>query len=62
MSASLHFILLYSSIVCLIVALMSFVVTAALDPGYLKKKFDFIQLVQEFLEADKDLMNLCTYC
>lgn len=61
-SAPVHFILLYSSIVCLIVALMSFVITAALDPGYLKKKFDFIQLVQEFLEADKDLMNLCTYC
>lgn len=58
----LKVILYYASITFLAVALPAFILAASLDPGYLKKKFDFVNLVQEFLEADKDLMNLCTYC
>ena len=33
-----------------------------MDPGYLRKTYDYIDLVQDFLHQERDLMNLCTYC
>lgn len=58
----LHYFLLYFSIALFSVALPAFILAAALEPGYLTKKFDFVRLVAEFLQNDIDLINLCTYC
>lgn len=58
----LHYFLLYASLVCLCIALPSFVLSAGLDPGYIVKKYDFVHLVEEFIRENRDLMNLCTYC
>jgi len=41
----LHFYLLYASIGSLCFALPAFILSAAMDPGYLKKKLDFTKLV-----------------
>ena len=57
-----HKSLLYASIIALSIAVPSFILSAALEPGYLRKKFDFIDLVDEMIESERDLWNLCTYC
>lgn len=62
MLPGLHYTFLYLSIALFCVALPSFILAAALEPGYLIKKFDFVRLVAEFLHSDLDLINLCTYC
>jgi hypothetical protein len=58
----LHYFFLYLSIALFSVALTTFILAAALEPGYLQKKFDFVRLVAEFLQNDIDLIHLCTYC
>lgn len=57
-----HKSLLYASIIALSIAIPSFILSAALEPGYLRKKFDFIDLVDEMIQNERDLWNLCTYC
>ena len=58
----LHKTMFYFSLILLIIAIPSFILSVALEPGYLRKKFDFIDLVDEMIESERDLWNLCTYC
>ena len=57
-----HYCLVGASIFFLAISLPCFVFCIALEPGYLEKKYDFKLLVQQFLEEDRDLGLLCTYC
>jgi len=54
-------VLLYGSIACFVVLIPSYVISAAIDPGYIRKHFDFINLTEEFLDNNLDLVNLCTF-
>lgn len=58
----LHDVLVWASIGLFLLLLPSFLFSAAMEPGFLLKKFDYIELVSEFIDKEKDLMNLCTYC
>lgn len=58
----LHKTIFYFSVIFLSIAIPSFILSVALEPGYLRKKFDFIDLVDEMIERERDLWNLCTYC
>lgn len=46
----LHDCLLYSSVGFFIMVVPSFVMSIVMDPGYLTKHFDYINLVSEFIE------------
>lgn len=58
----LHDTLVWSSLFFFCILTPSFILSMALEPGFLRKKYDFVDLVSEFIEKEKDLMNLCTYC
>ena len=47
---------------CFGILVPSFMLAAVMDPGKLEKYYDFVLLVSEFIDCEKDLMNLCTYC
>ena len=57
-----HKFFTYGSAVCFLILVPSFVMSIVMDPGYLRKTYDYIDLVQDFLHQERDLMNLCTYC
>ena len=56
-----HYVLLWGSVVSFSILIPTYVISAAIDPGYLKKQFDFINLAEEFLDNNLDIVNLCTY-
>jgi len=58
----LHWFCIYFSIFLVTLVLPSFIFSAALEPGYLRKQYDYIDLVEEMIEGERDLWNLCTYC
>lgn len=58
----LHWFLLYSSLLCLCISVPCFVISAVMDAGVIPKKYNFIRLVEQFLNRDQDLLQLCTYC
>jgi DHHC palmitoyltransferase len=45
-----------------VLASVSFLISAYFEPGYLSKEYDYINLVEEIIEGERDLWNLCTYC
>ena len=45
-----HDCLLYSSVGFFLLVVPSFVMSIVMDPGYLTKHFDYINLVSEFIE------------
>ena len=57
-----HFFLLYASIFFFGISVPTFIISSTMEPGYLKKKYDFVSLVSEFMAANRDLISLCTYC
>ena len=50
------------SVASFTVAVVCFVAATLLTPGYLVKTYPFIDLVSDFLENEKDLDLLCSYC
>ncbi len=62
LAPKIHYTFLYLSAFFIMLAAPAFFIAAALDPGYLKKKYDYVQLVDQMLLMDCDLINLCTYC
>lgn len=56
-----HFVLVWGSVVAFVFLIPTYVISAKLDPGYIAKKFNFIDLTEEFLDNNLDLINLCTY-
>jgi hypothetical protein len=58
----LHDTFVWSSLIFFSILTPSFILSMALEPGFLSKKYDFVDLVSEFIEKEKDLLNLCTYC
>jgi len=50
------------SVASFIIAAVCFMTATLLSPGYLVKAYPFIELVSDFLENEKDLDLLCTYC
>jgi hypothetical protein len=46
----------------LAIVVPTFILSAAIEPGFLRKKYDFVDLVEEMIESERDLWNLCTYC
>lgn len=58
----LHYVFVYTSIFCFALIVPTFVVSVSINPGYLEQKFEFTQMVEEFIKYERDLMNLCTYC
>jgi hypothetical protein len=57
----LHFGLVWSSMLSFIIALPTFLMAALIQPGYIKPKFNFLQLVDKLLEEGLHLDNLCVY-
>jgi DHHC palmitoyltransferase len=57
----LHYGLKWSSMACFVVALPTFLLAALLQPGYIKPKFNFVQLVDKLLDEGLHLDNLCVY-
>ncbi len=57
-----HYIFVYTSIFCFAIIVPTFVLSVAIDPGHLVQKYEFTELVKEFIDQERDLMNLCTYC
>lgn len=57
-----HDTFVWSSLMFFCILTPSFILSMALEPGFLSKKYDFVDLVSEFIEKEKDLLNLCTYC
>lgn len=57
-----HDTFVWSSLIFFCILTPSFILSMALEPGFLSKKYDFVDLVSEFIEKEKDLLNLCTYC
>jgi len=57
-----HYVLAYSSALCFMVVIPSFIMSVTLVPGYLEKKYDFIELVTELMDNQVDIDLLCTYC
>lgn len=58
----MHYILVIFSLVCFLFFVPTFVMASVMDAGHLEKKEDFLRLVSNFIDNEKDLMNLCTYC
>lgn len=58
----LHYILVIISIISLLILVPCFILSAAREPGFLKKEIDYIDLVTEMIDQERDLWNLCTYC
>jgi len=58
---NLHFGLIWSSLMCFVIALPTFMLAALLDPGYIKSKYNFIELVDKLLDEGLHLDNLCVY-
>ena len=50
------------SVASFTVAVVCFVAATLLTPGYLVKTYPFIDLVSDFLDNEKDLDLLCSYC
>jgi hypothetical protein len=50
------------SVASFTIAAVCFMTATLLSPGYLVKAYPFIELVSDFLENEKDLDLLCTYC
>lgn len=46
----------------LLVSLVTFSLSIFVEPGYLQPKFEFIQLIDNFLENNIHLDNLCVFC
>lgn len=57
----LHYGLLWSSMICFVVALPTFLLASFLQPGFIKPEFDFIKLVDKLLDEGLHLDNLCVY-
>lgn len=52
----------FTAISCLLIATVTFIVTAVIDPGVITPKFDFIPLVNEFLDLGIHVDQLCVFC
>jgi hypothetical protein len=58
----LHHVLVWTSVLMFSLMLPTFLCSAVMEPGFLIKEKDYANLVAEFIDKEKDLMNLCTYC
>lgn len=58
----MHYVLVLFSLFLFVLLVPSFVMAVFMDPGRLQKKYDFLPLVSKFIDEEKDLMSLCTYC
>ena len=44
-----------------VVSLVTFTLSIHMPPGYLEPKYDFVKLVDDFLEQNVHLDNLCVF-
>jgi hypothetical protein len=57
-----HKILKWSSVVFFALLFPNYVLAIMLDPGSIKKKYEYISLVDKALECQLNLDNFCSYC
>jgi hypothetical protein len=50
--ADWHKFFLYSSLLCLCIAVPCFVISAVMDPGVITRRYSFARLVEEFLKQE----------
>ena len=58
----LHGIFWISSLIILTLTLPSYILSITLDPGYIKPKYDFTDMVEKALDYGQHLDNFCSYC
>ena len=58
----IHQVCWWTSIPILMVCIPLFIMTVAMEPGYLKPFYDYIKLVEVALEIGLHLDNFCSYC
>ena len=58
----LHDILYYASISLLVLGLPLYIITACMDPGYLKPFYNYMELIEEAIDLGLNLSDLCSYC
>jgi hypothetical protein len=51
-----------TSLALFLVSSVLYALSVCLKPGYLRVAYDFKLLVQDFIDDERDLGNLCTYC
>ena len=59
---SLHYVFYWASLVLLLISLPLFVLSVALEPGYIKPEYEYGKLVEVALDIGLHLDNFCSYC
>ena len=57
-----HGLFWISSVILLALTLPCYILSIALDPGYIERKYDYIALIETALEYGQHLDNFCSYC
>ena len=58
----MHYVLYWTALALLFVCAPLFILTASLEPGYLRPIYDFTKLIDTALEIGLHLDNFCSYC
>ena len=57
-----HLVFWYLTVLCLVIAIPCYFLSACLNPGKLVTQFDFIEIISQALDTNLALDSFCSYC